>query len=74
MIPRELWAQTWSGLRDRGHGKVESAAVWSGKREGLTEIVESVYFLDDLGGRIQRRGYHFVPPEALALLFAQLQR
>ena len=74
VVPNEVWVQTWLGLQKRGKGKVESAAVWGGKRDDLSEIVEAVYFLDDLVGRFQHRGYHFVPPEALAQLFAQLQR
>lgn len=74
VIPEELWMQTWLGLRARGLGKVESAAIWGGRRDSLTETVEAVYFLDDYIGRLQRSGYHRVSVGALAELFAQLQR
>jgi hypothetical protein len=74
LIATSQWEMTWSGLRDRGHGNVESVAVWAGKRDGTTEIVEGIYFLNDFSGGLQHRGYHFVPPEALAKLFAQLQK
>ncbi len=74
IVPRELWDQTWLGLRSRGRGKVESAAIWGGKRDDVSETAEAVYFLDDLAGHFQHRGYHYVPPKALARLFAQLQR
>lgn len=74
LIPKGLWEMTWCGLCDRGRGRVESAAVWAGKRDGKIEVVEGVYFLDDFAGGLQRRGYHLVTPEALAKLFAQLQK
>jgi hypothetical protein len=74
VIPEKIWVQTWLGLRVRGRGKVESAAIWGGKRDALTETVEAVYFLDDLAGRVQFSGYHRVPEKALAQFFSQLQR
>jgi hypothetical protein len=74
VVPHKIWAETWLGLRARGHGKTESAAIWGGKRDSSAETVEAVYFLDDLPGRVQFSGYHRVPEKALELLFNQLQR
>jgi hypothetical protein len=53
---------------------MESAAAWAGQRHGTAESVEGVYFLDDFGDTLQERGYHLATPEALAKLFAQLQK
>ena len=74
ILPESIWIQTWLGLRKRGHGKVESAAIWGGKRSGKTETVEAVYFLDDLPGHVQFSGYHRLPESDLATLFRQLQQ
>jgi len=74
VVPEEIWTQTWLGLRERGCGRVESAAVWGGRRDASTETVEAVYFLDDLVGRIQFSEYHRVSVKALANLFGQLQQ
>lgn len=74
IIPEAIWQQTWVGLRERSRGEVESAAVWGGKRTGLTETVEAVYFLNDYGGSIQLPLYHRVPAEALKDLFLHLHR
>jgi len=73
-IPNYLWLQTWGGLRDRGQGSRESAAIWGGKRIGNSETVEAVYYLDDFEGGFRSRAYHFVSTEALAQLFAKLHR
>jgi hypothetical protein len=73
-LPRAIWSLTWSGLRSRGAGIKESAAVWAGRRADELESVESVYFLDDYAGGEQRRGYHRVAVEALTEFFATLQR
>ena len=73
-VPEKIWTETWLGLRSRGRGEVESAAIWAGKREAATETAEAVYFLDDLAGHVQDSGYHRVPEEALAELFGRLQR
>ena len=72
-ISEELWINTWEGLRKRGRGAVESAAVWGGKRDHLSETVEKVYFLDDFSGGVQFAEYHRVSIEALERLFAQLR-
>lgn len=72
-ISNEIWAETWLGLRKRGQGKRESAAIWGGKRSGHEETVEAVYYLDDFDGGMQYRGYHYVSTEALAQFFTQLQ-
>lgn len=74
IIPENLWVETWLGLRVRGRGKVESAALWAGKRNASAETVEGVYFLDDFAGRVQDAAYHCVPPRALAEVFARLQQ
>jgi hypothetical protein len=74
LVPEKIWVQTWLGLRKRGRGKVESAAIWGGRREGSTEIVEAVYFLDDLAAHIQFSGYHKIPARALAELFNKLRQ
>jgi hypothetical protein len=73
-VPRAIWACTWSGLRSRGAGAKESAAVWAGCRCDGLEHVEALYFLDDYAGGEQRRGYHRVPVEALTEFFAALQQ
>ncbi len=73
VISEELWLQTWLGLRARGSGKVESSAVWGGKRDDSTETVEAVYFLDDWDGGCQEAAYHCVSPEALEQLFRRLK-
>jgi proteasome lid subunit RPN8/RPN11 len=74
IIPEKIWAETWLGLRQRGGGMVESAAVWGGRREESNEIVEAVYYLDDLAGNIQRTGYHRVSTKALEKFFNQLHK
>jgi hypothetical protein len=74
VVPKKIWVETWLGLRKRGRGKVESAAIWGGKREGSKEIIEAVYFLDDLAGHIQFSGYHKIPETALAELFDKLHQ
>lgn len=73
VLPRRLWTETWLGLRERSCGKVESAAVWGGQRDDLSEVVHQVYFLDDLSGKIQLPGYHRVPESSLARLFELLK-
>jgi hypothetical protein len=72
VIPEKIWTETWLGLRQRGKGIVESAAVWGGRRDDTNEIVEAVYFLDDLADSIQRKGYHRVSTQALEKFFNQL--
>jgi len=74
LIPTPLWNHTWSGLRERGHGKVESVGVWAGTRDGLTEHVKCVHFLSDFGRAYQRKGYHLASTRMLADLFARLQK
>src|SRR6266404_5755558 len=73
-VPTGTWAATWSGLRSRGAGGKESAAIWAGRRSDGLEHVDEVYFLDDYAGGEQRRGYHRVHVEALTEFFAALQR
>lgn len=73
-IPHEIWLRTWGGLRTRGAGIKESAAVWAGSRQNDLERVDGVYFLDDYAGGEQHRAYHRVPVEALARFFADLRR
>src|SRR5439155_1742461 len=50
------------------------AAIWAGRRDGLVETAEAVYFLDDLFDGNQGAAYHRVSPRALAQLFARLQQ
>jgi hypothetical protein len=73
-VPRAIWERTWGGLRRRGAGAKESAAVWAGRQCADLEQVEAVYFLDDYAGGEQCRGYHRVPVEALTEFFATLQQ
>jgi len=74
VIPEKLWLETWLGLRMRGKGKVETAAVWGGKRNETEEVVEAVYFLDDYHGGVRFARYHKVSTEALEQLFNKLHR
>lgn len=74
IIPEKLWRETWLGLRMRGKGKVETAAIWGGKRNQTAETVEAVYFLDDYDGGDRRARYHQVSTEALEQLFKQLHQ
>lgn len=74
VVSTKLWLDTWLGLRQRGGGRVESAAVWGGRRDVLGEVVEGVYFLDDLPGGLQRSAFHRVSSRATAELFSDLQR
>lgn len=73
-MPLTIWERTWSGLRRRGAGAKESAAVWAGRRCAELEHVEAVYFMDDYAGGEQCAGYHRVPVEALTEFFATLQQ
>jgi hypothetical protein len=73
-VPSCIWNDTWIGLRLRGQGRKESAAVWAGCRHNNDERVEAVYFLDDYAGGEQCRGYHRVDVEALTEFFVTLQR
>jgi hypothetical protein len=73
-IPIQIWHATWAGLNTRSKGKIESAAIWAGRRDGEIERVEGVYFLDDYVGGLQRRDYHCVPVQALTIFFADLRR
>src|SRR5947207_6625133 len=74
VVSRELWSETWIGLRERGKGQLESAAILAGRRDGLVETAEAVYFLDDLFDGNQGAAYHRVSPRALAQRFARLQQ
>jgi hypothetical protein len=72
-VPASIWASTWNGLKIRGEGVTESAAVWAGYQSGNVERVNEVYFLDDYAGGVQRSGYHRVAVQALTQLFLTLQ-
>src|SRR6266496_2842487 len=74
VIARDLWSETWMGLRERGRKRSESAAIWAGRRDSLVETAEAVYFLDDLVDGYQGAKYHCVSPRALAQLFGRLQQ
>lgn len=72
-VPASLWARTWRGLRDRGAGRRESAAVWSGTRDDTGERAVDVLFLDDLPGVRAHALQHCVPRSATAALFRELR-
>jgi hypothetical protein len=74
VISEKLWIDTWLGLRARGQGRVESAAIWGGKRDDTTEVVEAIYFLDDYADSVQFPGYHQVSTKSLATLFERLRQ
>lgn len=71
-VARTIWEETWDGLRRRGGGENESAAVWGGRRSDDAEHVKAVYFLDDYAGGERCAGYHRVPVSALTEFFATL--
>lgn len=72
-IPASLWTRTWVGLRERGGGQRESAAVWTGTRDDAGETAMDVVFLDDFPGVRAHALQHCVPRSASAALFRELR-
>lgn len=72
-MSEELWVRTWLGLRERGGGRRESAAVWIGTRSEAVESAEDVLFLDDLAGVRAHALQHCVPRTATSALFRELR-
>src|SRR5439155_10665569 len=73
-IPRELFEQTWLGLRERARGCVESFAIWAGVTNSPTPLVKSVYFTDNLPGVRQGRLFHKVPRQSMNALLDVLHK
>lgn len=73
VVARELWVETWVGLRNRGKGLRESACIWGGRREGDADSAQSVIFLDDLPGVHAGARYHQMSRPTIDALFRILR-
>lgn len=74
LVSKELWLETWEGLRLRGEGLREAACVWGGTREATVDRATSVTFLDDLPGVRAGARYHRLTRVTIAALFEVLTR
>jgi hypothetical protein len=73
-ISKADWQLTWQGLKLRGNRKLEAACIWGGRRRKNQEMVEGVYFIDDLLGVRRGRLYHRTSREATISLFETLRQ
>jgi hypothetical protein len=73
VVPKDLWEQTWAGLRDRGRGNHETACVWGGRRSVAADTAQSVTFLDDLPGVRAGARYHHLSRATIDALFSILR-